>query len=181
MPADSPALGMAALARWLFAYHDWADDRVFAAARLAGGTVTRPGVIAGGQGDGSVLATLAHLADADAHWLARWQGNPRSRLRGPASFGGLEDVAAFAGKAAARRRAWLAGLDDAALARDLEYSTTAGSEQRQPLWQTLFHTANHATHHRAEACSGLTALGFPPETVELIAFVRTGAPGARGS
>lgn len=171
--ASEPGVAGLDVIRFLFAYQSWANERLFAAAEKC--DVNRwPKAIAGGHGDGSLFATLAHLVGAEEHWLARWQGNPRSLLRGGADFGHLHEIVACWRDVQERRRDWLDSLDEATLGRELYFIRTNGVEDGQPLWQTLLHVSNHTTHHRAEACVALTLHGSPPQSVDLIDFIRAG-------
>jgi uncharacterized damage-inducible protein DinB len=146
-----------------------------AAERVPYEGLRRPVLIPGGNEDGSLHATLAHIAATQAHWLARFQGDAEHRVG--ASY---PDLAAIA-------RTWeqadlglaaVAASDD--LARTVRYyRASAQGYDQHPLWQLLLHVSNHTTHHRAEACAALTALGAPPESVDLIDFFRRRqAPGS---
>jgi uncharacterized damage-inducible protein DinB len=153
----------------LFAFHAWARARVLEAAdRVPYEGLRRPVLIPGGNGDGSLHATLTHIAAAQAHWLARFQGDAEHR---PAD--GYPDLAAIA-------RAWEqadAGLMEVIAAHDLleevrYYRASTQGYDQYPLWRLLLHVSNHTTHHRAEACAALTALGSPPQSVDLVDFLR---------
>ena len=62
--------------------------------------------------------------------------------------------------------AWLAGLDDASLARDDEGVT---------FWQMLAHVVSHGTQHRSEAAAILTQAGHSPGDLDMIDFWETRA------
>ena len=162
----------------MFAFHAWARARVLAAAdAVPFESLCRPVLIPGGSEDGSLRATLAHIAATEAHWLARWQGDARHR---PSSGAALADLPAIA-RAWEQADAGIAALvaeDD--LGRSVRYyrATTQGYDE-QPLWQLLLHVSNHTTHHRAEACAALTALGSPPESTDFIDFLRSGGADGR--
>ena len=134
-------------------------------------------LIPGGSEDGSLHATLAHIAATQAHWLARFQGQADHQLSRGTAFADLRSIA----------RSWeqsdtaileLIASDN--LDRVVRYArdSTRTSDQ-QPLWQLLLHVSNHTTHHRAEACAALTALGSAPESVDLIDFLRSGGGDGR--
>jgi uncharacterized damage-inducible protein DinB len=173
-PPGSPAPGFLELVRWQHRFHAWARRRLLSAARRTGEEdLRRPGVVPGGNEDGSVFSTLAHIVAAERTWLARWQGHQRAPLEGADDFDGLEALEAAWAKVEERRWAWLQALSEEALAEKLRYlSVTRQTHEIFPLWQTLLHASNHTTHHRAEASAGLTALGSAPEGVDLLDYLR---------
>ena len=153
----------------LFACHAWARARLLAAAeQLPYEALRRPVLIPGGNEDGSLHATLSHIVAAQAHWLTRFEGDAERRVT--PSYPDLQAIARAWEQADAALRSVVAADD---LARSVRYfrASTAAYEE-QPLWQLLLHVSNHTTHHRAEACAALTALGSPPESVDLIDFLR---------
>lgn len=158
---------MKPLLQEVFAFHAWARARVLAAAdQLPYEALRRPVLIPGGNEDGSVHATLAHIAATQAHWLARFQGDAEHHLT--ATYPDLQAISQAWEQADAGLAAVVATND---LDRIVRYRRTVG-EDEQPLWQLLLHVSNHTTHHRAEACAALTALGSPPASVDFIDFLR---------
>ena len=67
--------------------------------------------------------------------------------------------------------AFVASVDDAALARVVEYLNMQGERWAYPLWQQMIHQVNHATQHRSEAAMLLTKLGHSPGWLDLLYFV----------
>jgi len=57
--------------------------------------------------------------------------------------------------------AWLAGVDDAWLARD---------DEGIPFWLMLVHVINHGTQHRSEAAALLTQAGRSPGDLDVILY-----------
>jgi uncharacterized damage-inducible protein DinB len=155
----------------LFAFHAWARARVLAAAeQVPFEGLRRPVMVPGGNEDGSLHATLAHIAATQDHWLARFQGDPEHQLSRAAAFADLRAIAQAWEQADAGIAALLEADD---LSRSVRYYRAATrTHDQQPLWQLLLHVSNHTTHHRAEACAALTALGSPPDSVDLIDFLR---------
>ena len=175
--ASEPGVPGIEVVRYLFAYHAWAGERLFAAVERC--DVNRwPKAIAGGHGDGSLFATLAHMVGAEQRWYQRWHGVPLAELRDDGHYGTVVEVAGEWREVQRKRRDWLASMTGESLSGDVCYVASRGAEERNPLWQTLLHVANHTTHHRAEACVALTSHGAPPQSVDLIDFIRAGSPGA---
>lgn len=171
--------GVSSVLRWIWAFQDHANDGVLKAA-AEGDALRRPGLIAGGHGDGSLYETLAHLVAAEEHWLRRWQGDPNAAMRNGADFAGLNEIRSAWHSVREQRRDWLRLLDDAQAVRELDFVRLNGLADRQVLWQTVLHVANHSTHHRAEAATALSAVGSPPESLDVIDFMRVGSPGTHG-
>jgi uncharacterized damage-inducible protein DinB len=155
----------------VFGFHAWARARVLAAAEAVPYEgLRRPVLIPGGSEDGSLHATLAHIASAEAHWLARWQGDAEHRLSPRAAYPDLRAIAQTWEQADQAIAALVAHDDLERVVRYYRESTRNYDEQ--PLWQLLLHVSHHTTHHRAEACAALTALGSPPESTDFIDFLR---------
>lgn len=161
--------------RWLMSFHDWARPRITAAAgSLSDEAFRRPGAIPGANEDGSLWAALAHILGAEDIWYRRWRGEAISRIPGAADYPTLGVIAEEWAGLGKRRRDWLARVEPADLDRPLTYrSVAAGVLQSFPLWQTILHVSNHTTHHRGEVAAALSGLGAPPESVDLIDYMRS--------
>ena len=165
---------IAELVRTMYAYNAWANGLVVeAAARLAPADYRADG----GASFGSVHDTLAHVMGAQWLYLERWRGTSPSAVEGG---GDVPDLAAL------RRRwsevegataAFVAGLDDAALAREVAYLNTAGECWAYPLWQQMLHQVNHATQHRSEVAMVLTRFGQSPGWLDFLYWVDRRAAG----
>lgn len=154
--------------RSLYRYNTWANARVLdTAARLTPEQLVAPG----GASFDSVRDTLVHTMGAQWLYLERWNGrSPRA----------MPDAQQFPDLAAIRTRwdaierdteTFLAVLDDARLARVIEYVNTKGERWAYPLWQQMIHQVNHATQHRSEAAVMLTGHGCSPGWLDLLYFV----------
>lgn len=111
-------------------------------------------------------------------WQARWKGESHAGLSGLREYQDLSEVALARETVEGERRRWLGRLQAGDMERAITYlSVTRGVMETFPLWQTMLHLSNHTAHHRAEACVALTALGSPPESVDLIDFMRQGTAG----
>ncbi|HEU5194155.1 MAG TPA: DinB family protein, partial [Methylomirabilota bacterium] len=125
----------------------------------------------------SLRDTLVHTMGAQWLYLERWHG--RSPRAMPAA-GDFPDLAAIRARWAVIDRdtdAFVAGVDDAALARVVEYVNMQGERWAYPLWQQMIHQVNHATQHRSEAAMLLTRAGHSPGLLDYLYFVDVEAAG----
>jgi uncharacterized damage-inducible protein DinB len=145
-------------------YHYWANRRLFdVAVGLGDAAVVRD------MGKHWSVPTLkgmfAHICGADSVWLARWRGSSPGRIPGDADFASMAELRAGWDAVEADQRAFVAGLDEAALARVVTYKNTEGVQFGVALGALLQHVVNHATHHRSEAATMITLIsGSPPDT-----------------
>ena len=155
--------------RLLYAYTDWANDRMLsAAAGLSEEQFTREIV----SSFRSIRDTLAHIAGAEWIWLTRWRGE--SPLATPEwmnapSFGlvrgRIEEIAA-------ERRAYLAELTEDAIESVLHYRSQKGDPFAMPLGGLLVHCANHSTYHRGQLATMLRQVGAAPPSTDYVQFLR---------
>jgi uncharacterized damage-inducible protein DinB len=109
---------------------------------------------------GSIRQTLVHLVDSERDYLSFFKGSePWSGWQITPSFTELEQVACFAGEGFA------------ALAR--EYSTNLPQDQihlddgyTMDPWVVMVQAINHATEHREQIKSMLSALGVSPPRID---------------
>jgi uncharacterized damage-inducible protein DinB len=163
-------------------YNAWMNDKIYTLAAELSDEERKRDL---GAFFGSVHGTLNHLLLADRAWLTRFTGD-RERF---ASYDGVREpivVRSLAQELYAdfdelwrqRRRtdadteAWVASLDDAALAQTLSYKTSAGVAYSHPTWWGISHFFNHQTHHRGQVTTLLNQLGKDPGVTDLIAFMR---------
>ncbi|OLF81230.1 hypothetical protein AWH62_00715 [Maricaulis sp. W15] len=151
-------------------YNGWANQRIYAATREIGAEARSRDI---GAYFGSLQGTLTHILVADHLWMARL-------LEQPAPHARLDETptADFEALWAARReqdaatRAFIAGLDDAAILADFDYKDMGGNPRTLPRRIILTHMFNHATHHRGQAHHQLTQLGLAePPPLDLPYFV----------
>lgn len=154
----------------LFDYNYWANERILqAAANVSDAQFVAPAV----QSHASLRGTLVHTLTAEWMWRVRCQEG-----LSPAVHLSEEDFPTL-GALRSRwemeedtMRTYLAGLEDDAPARVVEYVTTGGTAYAQPLWQILLHLVNHGTQTRSEAAMLLTEYGHSPGDLDLILFLR---------
>src|SRR4051812_30026163 len=163
--------------RMLALYNQWANARLYASA----GQIA-PEALAANRGAffGSLLGTLNHLLVTDRGWMARLEGeSPRMRL---------DEVLHhdFAELRAARMAQdqklidYVRRLSEDRLAARLEYATSSGAPQSQPLHHVLAHLFNHQTHHRGQAhhLVGLSLGREATPVLDLLAYQRSAAAAA---
>ena len=164
-----------ATVQWLWDFQAWARPRILrAASELTAEQLRMPGSVAGGIGVGSVHDVLSHVVGAEEIWVRRWEGQERAPLPGGDDFADLGAIEERGSAVERDRFLSLGSLADDDLDREVRYvSINRGVEERFPLWQTMFHITNHTTHHRADVCTALTALGRAPDSVDLIDYLRS--------
>ena len=157
-------------ARTLVNYTYWARDRVLAAAdALASEQFTRIVI----SSFGSVRDTLVHVLSAESIWLSRWKGEVRSGMLMAADFPDAARLRQAWQEDEAKMRAFFETIDDAGLARAIDYKAFNGQPFSNPLYQMLQHVVNHGSYHRGQATTLLRQLGAePPKPMDLIAFYR---------
>jgi uncharacterized damage-inducible protein DinB len=151
------------LIRELYDYHRWANRRLFEVAVGLGDAVTRD--MGTHWSVPTVKGMFAHLYGADELWLSRWKGETPAPMAGDASFTTMAELRGRWDRLQAEQRAFVEGLDEAALARPVTYKTPTGADFTAPLGPLLQHVVNHATHHRSELATMITLIsGSPPDT-----------------
>ena len=163
--------------RWLWDFHSWARPRVItAASRLPGSKLMEPGAIAGGLATGSIHDMLAHIVGAEEIWQRRWEGNAEATLPSGSDIRDLDDVSSRWQAVERDRDRFLGESSDVSLEESVHYvSVTRHIKESFPLWMTMLHLSNHTTHHRADVLTALTAFGQPPESFDLIDYLRVTA------
>ena len=154
--------GMKTTIAALYEYGVWANDRLLDKARgLSREDLMRPF----SQGAQAILPTLVHLYAADYRWLHRWRREPPPEVA-PAEFPSVEAVEERWRPLWAERRAYLDGLDQAALDEAIPFTRPAGTVWIVR-WQGIVHCANHATQHRSELAMMLSDLGRSPGDMDM--------------
>ena len=146
-------------------YNYWARDRQLqACASLSVEQFLRP---VGGSFP-SLRDTFAHMVAAEWIWLQRWKGVSPKSLIPIHDFPTLAVVVERWGAVERDIREYVAGLDDAALARPLTYINTQGEKWTYPLWQMVVHLLNHQSYHRGQVTTLLRMLGVKPPQVDFL-------------
>jgi uncharacterized damage-inducible protein DinB len=120
----------------------------------------------------SILRTLAHTLGAEWIWRQRVQdGASPLKLLDRDQFTTLDLLQQRWAEEETAMRAYLATLNDADLARVVEYAGTDGAKFRRPLWQILTHVVNHGTQHRSEVALYLTNFDRSPGNMDMTAYL----------
>jgi len=159
--------------RHLFAYTEWANARVLEVAeKLPPEELLRDVHIS----YKSILGTLLHMAGAEWLWLERWHGNSPV---GPDVWAGWTADDARSPRQVRdqwqpviqRRNAYLDGISDADLSRELGYRRFTGEAYSLPLGQQMQHVVNHATLHRGQVVGMIRQLGVAPPSTDLLFYL----------
>lgn len=154
--------------RTLYDYCYWARDRVLAAtAGMSDDEYAKPN----GFNYGSIRGILSHTLGGEQLWLARFTGDQATPMLAEADLPTLVALTDRWREEESKMRPFLAGLDEAALQRDVTMRRRSGEELRLRLWQLLAHVANHTTQHRSEAAEALTMVGRSPGGLDFMAYV----------
>jgi len=154
--------------RRLYAYTDWANDRILdAIAALSEEQFTRHLV----SSYSSIRQTLAHIAFAEWLWLQRFKGERAGTPEWAAgeSFAFLRDQIRAT---AAERRDYLTALGDDAVDSIIHYISTEGDPFSIPRADVFIHCANHSTYHRGQLVTLLRQAGGTPPNMDFSRFAR---------
>jgi len=162
--------------RTLYDYNSWANHRA-----LEASTAVTPEQFTRDLGSSfrSLRDTLAHIYGAEWIWLERWHGRTPTGLPSSTDFPDVETTRRRFVEIDRNLVDYVASLTQGDLQRVMEYKTTAGVAQAQPLWQMLQHLANHSTYHRGQVTTLLRQLGAKAVSTDLIGFYRERAAQAK--
>ena len=154
----------------MFAYSDWANAAVIAAATLDDERLDRPLEI--GPRPGSLRRLLLHVLSGESIWLNRWKGQvdnawPNELAKTPVTQIGDQLVAVAAG-----REQFFASLDANALERVQTYRDSKGSLFKANLRDMLIQGLVHAAHHRSQAVNAIRQVGGEPPELDYMGHVR---------
>jgi uncharacterized damage-inducible protein DinB len=152
----------------LYAYNDWANERMLAAiGTLSDEQAGQPIV----SSFASIRETLDHIAFAEWLWLGRFKGDDPTPRPEWQTLDELRDVLR---SVALERGAFLATLTDDAVAATIDYRSTNGDPFSAALGDILFHCANHSTYHRGQLVTMLRQVGAVPPGTDFMPFTRSG-------
>jgi uncharacterized damage-inducible protein DinB len=153
----------------LYDYNAWANRRSLdATEKLKAEDFTKPL----GSSFSSVRDTLAHIYGAEWIWLERFQGRSPAALPNVGDFKDLASLRERWVEQEQRLLAFVRGLTQADLDREMEYKTLKFGIYRNPLWQSMQHVVNHGSYHRGQVTTMLRQLGAQPILTDLMHFYR---------
>ena len=154
----------------LYAYHRWANRRLFDVAVALGEAAC---VRDNGKHFSfpTLLRTFAHLYGADWVWLARWKGEPTGALPG-AEIPSMSALRTTWDALVAEQQAFVEALTPVDLGREVHYKDTVGNPYHTPLGILLTHVVTHGNHHRSEIATMLTTISGPPPDTGIVTWHR---------
>lgn len=153
--------------RKLFAFNDWAWQRVFASVeKLSEEAYREPRLLF----EGSIHATLVHCLAAESIWLSRLEGISPNSLFDPHEFGSFQAVHDKWQTIAANWDRFLRNLSDEQCAQMVEYRNTRGNGFSLLTVDILQHVVNHATEHRSQLTPLLYELGAATLPLDYMLF-----------
>lgn len=151
----------------LYDYGYWANGKLFQViAQLTPDEFTQ--TVAGSYG--SVRNTLVHMLSAEWGWLDRCGGASRGPALKAEDYPTFNAVRGTWSRVERHVREFLATLNDADLARIVEFEMPRGQKRAKVLGHLLQHGANHGVHHRGQVALLLRALGRTPGNVDLLFY-----------
>lgn len=156
------------LARDLYAFHAWANRRLWDAFVALGPRGTAN--LGKHFSFPTIKAMFAHILGADVIWLERWKGAAPSRLLGDSDFPTTAALRERWDELEKGQRAFIAALVPTHLRRVVAYRNTAGQPFTAPLGILLHHVVNHGTHHRSEIATMITTISGPPPDTGIVTY-----------
>ncbi|HEU4391372.1 MAG TPA: DinB family protein [Blastocatellia bacterium] len=151
----------------LYDFNYWANARLMKVLdRLSDEELTQK--IGGGHD--SIRSTLVHIMSAESGWLERCGGPARGPRLNPAEYPTLASIRQAWAVLEQKVRAFLGGLTDSDLDRQVRYSNDRGDVRQMPLGDLMQHAANHGVHHKGQISLMLRLIGYEPEDVDLLIY-----------
>jgi len=126
----------------------------------------------GDSADEEVRKWLHHIVTPQSFFLSSFQRRAFDMGRWKQAPGTKEDLERQFAEAHADGGAYTARLDDAELARTIEFPVPAWKDFHPPVRDALMQVAMHSEHHRAQVAMRLRALGGAPSATDYIIWVR---------
>ncbi len=153
--------------RDLFRYHDWANARCAAAVLALPADVTDRDL---GGSFPSIRGVMAHITGAEWIWVERFDGVNPSAIPEWIDTDDLPAIVERLIGISERRRAFLDGLDDGALARPLTFQLLSGKAGASLLVDVCVHMVNHGTYHRGQLAAMLRRVDVPPPVTDFLVY-----------
>jgi len=146
----------------LFAHMAWAD------AALLKAVATHDGAFA----DDGLRKWLHHILVVQRFFLSLFQQRPFDTERERQVPGGMDEMEQRFQEAHADGAAYTARLDEAELARTIEFPVAIWKDFHPAVRDALMQVVMHSEHHRAQVATRLRALGGTPPVTDYIIWVR---------
>jgi uncharacterized damage-inducible protein DinB len=153
---------MIELIQSLFAHMAWADAAILKAVAAQDGAFA----------DDELRKWLHHIVTVQSFFLSRFQQRAFDMERWKQAPGTMDETERRFEEAHADGAAYTAHLDEAELARTIEFPVPAFKDFRPPVRDALMQVAMHSEHHRAQVAMRLRALGGTPPVTDYIIWVR---------
>lgn len=168
---QSASVGTIEMMRALYAYDAWGNKRILAAmAGMSDAELLAPR----GLSHSSLGIDLAHAMLAERGWLSIWQeGAPVIALPRAGSGRHLDNLIDGFARCDAAISEFIGALNPGELALPRVdnadgHNPSVAVGRTMPLWDMMWHVANHSMQHRAEAAMALTSIGRWPGDVDLL-------------
>lgn len=153
---------MIELIQSLFAHLAWADRAILTAVAAHDGAYA----------DDELRKWLLHTVTVQRFFLSLLQQVPFDREREGQVPGAVDEMERRFAEAHADGAAYTARLDDAELARAIEFPVPAWKHFHPSVRDALMQISMHSEHHRAQVAMRLRALGGTPPPTDYIIWVR---------
>lgn len=151
----------------MFDYAYWANRKLFeAVSGLSTERFTQD--VAGSYG--SIRNTLVHMMSTEWGWMERSGGTKRGPKLNGADFPTFSSVHEKWTWVESQIRAFLNGLSDDDLNREVEFSLGDGPEHVLSIGQMMHHAAVHSVHHRGQVALLLRQLGVAPGNFDIVFY-----------
>lgn len=152
--------------KFLYDYTEWANETLYTAVSVLTAEETLRQV---GGSFPSIRDTLAHSAAADWVWLCRWTGESPTGWPTWAN-GSVGEIREEWRRIHTQRNAFLHGLSDADLDREIAFTRLNGESNQARLGFLMQHVVNHATYHRGQVASQMRLVGATPPSTDLLLY-----------
>lgn len=118
---------------------------------------------------------FSHTLAAERVWMLRLRGED-SAVQPVWPMYSLEELGEMARRNRDAYARYLEGCDDGALAAEVAYRNTQGTEFRTAVSDILLHVFLHGAYHRGQIAAAVRGAGREPVNTDFITFVREGTP-----
>ena len=165
--------------RTLYAYNQWANRQIVAAARLLGEEDFQRDLR---TSHGSVRGTLAHILGSEWFWLLLLQGETPGQVIAREQEWDLERVAPDAATLEARwvtvdhdQQLFIKNLTDDFLRTRRSFDFWQGQRWEFSVAHYMQHVVNHSSYHRGQVITLLRQLGQTPPPTDYLVFLHESA------